>query len=906
MNQETTIMPTTDTQNFAAGAADAQPDASAMTPNKPMPKTPTPQEKADTKHWLKTIAAARDFDKVARKRYALDRRYARADHGRFLVDVPTAQSYIDVLRSFLYAQDPNVDVQPSGFSQPPPQKEIESMVLAQQQSAPPQGSPVPGGQPGGLASMIQALAGAHGSGGFGAVPGLPSGAPPPPSFGAQPMPGPGMPPPGAMPPNPNAPPSQTGTDPNSQLMQQVTAILKPYQQLRDDSKQLADTLELIVAALWKKAQLKRQALPLVNSALTVGVGWFKACWLERTGKDPVIQQQIDDIGENLAAMARTKRELESGQSQDEDLLKAQMEQQKAGLEAKVEMVIARGFAVDFIPAEDIQVSGDARDMSSYRDASWIAHRAMIAMSQAKADFPDIAENLKNASLYYRHKVTDATVNRDVGIVAGSEVTAEEADSYRQGGASGQPSGSDASVSPSTGESEPYICVWEAWHRDSSMVITLIEGLDVYGKEPYAPDPGSSRFYPFFQFAIGNIDGERHPRSLITRSERLFDEYNRTRSNFSEHRSRSIPKTAFNASQLDKDNASRLERGGIQEMVGVHPLDPNAHIGDLLAPVVYAQVDEKLYDTAPIRAELEMIWGVQEALSSSIHTPKTATEAQIQQAGSQSRTGYMRAALDELMNDLAQYTAEVALQKMTIEDVKAIAGPWSLWPQGMGIEDMNALVNVNIQAGSTGKPDTAEEQRAWAQILPVLKEAIKDVGQLRGSTPEEIADCIEALVGETIRRTGDRTDPTAFLPDPPRNPLPPPPPPPPQPIEASAFAGTQMAALTAILADVKGGVIAPAAAIALIGAVAPAIPQHLVQAMVEGSQPAPTDPPVVLDTKHVSPAPGMGNPHPMMPLGRPSIGMPMHQPMDPMMPPGHPLAPPMAHAQPLPMNPRIAP
>jgi hypothetical protein len=891
---------TDDTQNFTDGADAAKPDPTA-TPTKA--KVPTPQERADCTRWLRCIESARDFDKVARKRYALDRRYARADHGKFRVDVPTAQSYIDVLRSFLYAQDPNVDVQPSGFSQPPPQKEIEAMVLAQQQNAPPT-APVQGGQPGGLASIIHALSSAHGSGAPGAVPGLPmpQGAPPPPTFGDQPPPGAGA---GSPPPNSNAPPTQTGTDPNSLLMQQVQAILKPYQQLRDDSKQLADTLELVVAALWKKAKLKRQALPLVNSSLTVAAGWIKAVWLERTGKDPLIQQKIDDIMDNLASMAETKREIESGESNDVDALKAQLEQQKEGLEAQVEMVVARGFAIDFIAAEDMQVAPECRDMYSYLDSPWLAQRAFISVKQAKADYPDIEANIKSATMYFREKTVDATIDRDVGIAAGSEVTAEEADSYRKGSSDNQAAGFSANASASASEEDSFICVWEAWNRDSSMVLTFIEGLDVYAKAPFPPDPGTSRFYPYFLYEIGHIDGERHPRSLITRSERLFDEYNRTRSNFSEHRARSIPKTAFNAGQLDKENASKLERGGIQEMVGVHTLDPSINLQNVLVPISYAQVDEKLYDTSPIRSELEMIWGVQEALSAQIHVAKTATEAQIAHEGSQSRTGYMRAGLDEMMNDLAQYTAEVALQKMSVEDVKAICGPWCLWPTGMGIEDMNSLVDVNIHAGSTGKPDTASEQQAWAAILPDLKSAIQEVGQLRGSTKEEVADCIEALIEETIRRTGDRrTDATAFLPDPPRTPVPPPPPPAPPPIELSVMAGPQIAGLTAILADVKGGVITPASAISLIQIVAPAVPLHMVQQAVQGSTPQLGDAPVALDTKNVSPIPPTPLPdiHIHAPGADPAAN---HAPG--MMPPNAgTVAPPLPHMSPEPMNPRMHP
>ena len=161
--------------------------------------------------------------------------------------------------------------------------------------------------------------------------------------------------------------------------------------------------------------------------------------------------------------------------------------------------------------------------------------------------------------------------------------------------------------------------------------------------------------------------------------------------------------------------------------------------------------------------LEMTWGIQEALSSTIRTAKTATEAEIQQTGTQARTGYMRDCLDDMLSDLAEYTAEACLQKMSYEDVATIAGPFAFWPANIGIENLGTLVSVKIRAGSSGKPDTTRQREAWAAAMPTIQAAIVQVGQLRGSSPESIADCIEELVAETLQRTGDKLDPARFLP-----------------------------------------------------------------------------------------------------------------------------------------------
>jgi hypothetical protein len=602
------------------------------------PGQPSSEESADCKAWLDRIKEARQFDEPARKGYAVDRRYARGDSGQFEVDVPIASTYIDILASFLYARDPDVDCLPA-------------------ESA-----------------------------------------------------GPGR---------------------------------------LEDARQFGKTLELVIRRLWKKGKIKSVMEPAVRSAITTGVGWFKAAWMERQNRDPILLKRIDDLQDNIARLNALTVEVQEGEGQNIEAKRAELEQSIQGLQAQVEVIVARGLGIDFIPAEDVQVSPNVPSLHHYLDAPWIAHRVFMPLSDAKAEFPEIAGKLKNATIYYQCKPGDPTERRDTGILA--DVNAEEADSHKPG-AGVQTAG------------EGSVCVWEVQCRDSNMILTLVEGLDCYARPPMPPNPGTSRFYNLFLWAPGIVDGERHPQSLVNRSARLFDEYNRVRSAFTEHRRRAKPKLAFDAGNLSADEAKKLEAGGIGEMIPLKPLRPGEPIGNLLQPVQYNGIDMGLYDTGVIRAELEMLWGIQEALSSSVQTAKTATEAEMMQQGTMARISYRRDALEEVLTELGQHTAEIALQRLEHADVVSIAGPEAYWPEGLTVEELDILVSVEIRAGTTGKPDTTRQREAWATIMPLLQQSIMQVGQLRGSSPLDIAECIEELVAETLARTGERIDADRFLPD----------------------------------------------------------------------------------------------------------------------------------------------
>jgi len=696
-------------------------------------------EEADVKAWLCRIEEARKFDEGARKQYAIDRKHAKRRRGGFEVDVPIAGTYVDILKSFLYARDPDLDVMPAESTQPPPEDELMRMAKQAVSSDPSAKLQAQQAAEDAFNSsaqkksvIVQAVAPA-------ATKALTEGG--------------GLP--SSLPQLPDIDPDRDAEAASRSTMEKlirdkVKELSAPYQQRRDDAKQFGSTLEIVVSRLWKKARLKDQAKPQVASALTVGIGWLKASWQERTGEDPLIRSQINDLQDNLKRLAATQAELAEG-APNPDELKADIERQIQGLQAKVEVVVARGMAIDFVQAEDIQVAPSCGVLTSYRDAPWIAHRTFMGKEAAKASFPYIAEKLKSATSYGQVKPADPTSDTNTTGL-NPNVSATEADSYRQGG-EGAAKVSEANV----------VCVWEVWDKDSNTVLTLVEGVPCYARPPYTPDPGTSRFYPFFQYVIGEVDGERHPESLICRSAPLLDEYDRVRTGYAEHRRRIRPKTAFDASGLSPDEAAKIEGAGTQEMVGLKPMVPGTPVGQLLQPIAYAPIDPALYDTGVIRAELEMIWGIQEALSSSIRTAKTATEAEIQQTGTTARTGYMRDGLDMQFGELAEYTAEIAIQKLSREDVIALAGPWAFWPEGMTIDDIASLVTVDIKAGSSGKPDTTRQRQAWATAMPMLQNAIMQVGQLRGSSPADIADCIEELVAETLARTGDRIDAARFLP-----------------------------------------------------------------------------------------------------------------------------------------------
>ncbi len=118
---------------------------------------------------------------------------------------------------------------------------------------------------------------------------------------------------------------------------------------------------------------------------------------------------------------------------------------------------------------------------------------------------------------------------------------------------------------------------------------------------------------------------------------------------------------------------------------------------------------------------------------------------------------------------------------------------------MDTDDLFTLVEVEITAGSTGKPKDTGDRQAWGVILPAIKEAIASINDAIASGNLPLAHAIGELVKETMKRFGDVEDPERFLPKIPDTLPPPPPPMPPPPKVSISLKGDLPPAMVPVIA-----------------------------------------------------------------------------------------------------------
>ena len=515
-----------------------------------------------------------------------------------------------------------------------------------------------------------------------------------------------------------------------------------------ENADFAETLGIVISRTWKLAKLKKAARKMLRSSLSVGPGWLKVIMTHETRRDPLVEKELNDLEDNVQRLRAIQEKLADDdlEKEERELELQKLAAQKKALQAKVEVVHRRGMAVDFVQADDMQVSLDVADLSDHLDANWNANIIYVALADAPAQFERLSkEDFASADKFYKRKTEK---KEDDGMPDMGFDAKKDTSRYVKAG--------------DDKDGVAFVRVIELWDKRDNSIKTMISGVKKWAVEPYSPPYAATRFYPYFNLSLFEVDGERHPQSLTGRLLKLQDEYSSRRSNARLAAERSIPGTIFNKQGLSAADAKRIEGAVAQEMIGIEPVGGD-DLRKLFAEKPVAKIDPMIFSTGAVMSDMERVAGIQEALSQSVATPKTATEAKIQQTGFTSRTGADRDTLEDVMQDLAWYTAEQALQAYPAEYVRRIAGDAAYWPEGIAIEDLLTLAEVEIKAGSTGKPDDESLRQSWSVLLPLVQQAMQAIqeAQMTGNLP--LANAIRNLIKETMRRLDERIDFEQFIP-----------------------------------------------------------------------------------------------------------------------------------------------
>ena len=334
-----------------------------------------------------------------------------------------------------------------------------------------------------------------------------------------------------------------------------------------------------------------------------------------------------------------------------------------------------------------------------------------------------------------------------GCDLGSEYTPFNIDGKREGETAGidygdqEPSGFFA-IDRTEND---YVCVYKHYDKRSGLMYVVCEGHSKFLREPSPPDVEVPRFWPVYPITFNPTEneGEIFPPSDVELLADQQNELNRSRQGKREHRNAARPRWVYANGALEEEDVDLLMEMGPMEAAGIN-LGGQTKVGDVLQAMPVPGVDPNLYDTNEILQDASMTVGANASQLGGLQK-STATQAAIADGAASNNDASAVDDLDAFLTTIARDGGVILQTNLTKEDVVKIAGRGAVWVEDLQMthEEIVNEVYLEVEAGSSGKPNQPQEIRNFKDMGPLLM-------QIPGISPLWFGR-------EAVRRLDDRID-----------------------------------------------------------------------------------------------------------------------------------------------------
>jgi len=505
------------------------------------------------------------------------------------------------------------------------------------------------------------------------------------------------------------------------------------------------TAEIVLNRVFDDADLKRRAKACLRSAKTTGIGWAKVYYQTDIEPNPIIRNKILDSNTQLEQLEYLKKQSnDPSEIAGKERAILELKQFRSQLEKEEHIVVSEGLIIDVVdPTNMVLDLSTVQNFDDYLQIPFLAERIVMSVAEAKKRWGKLPVGTKEFKL----KSSDAV-----------DFKKEQID-----------------------EHATLVHIWEIHDKENRLIHYMADGGVDFLQPPLEPKFVSEQWYPYVPLALNLVDGQFLPMSDVFLLRELQDEHNSARTRFAHHRDISIPHWVSRRGDVSDMDAKALEKALPGENVRIDgPAgQPIRNSIDVFSP---PPIDPSVYTTDHTERDFERVIGGGEVTQPKSNRSRTLGEAQMLGQEQQAQSAADTDEIEDWFEKIAKHTLELLLQALTPEQVAEMAGPLAeseidqqtgqptgelrdgaVWPQLMKEQIFNILT-INIQAGSSGKPNKEKETQTWVQfLLPKLSEAIQAISALREQGQDDLAEAMIVVSQETLRRLDERFDVHEFLP-----------------------------------------------------------------------------------------------------------------------------------------------
>lgn len=481
------------------------------------------------------------------------------------------------------------------------------------------------------------------------------------------------------------------------LMEEISAVRKK----KAFYEKVGKTAEILFA-YYMEAQspnFKIQAKQLIRRVETCGVGYVKLGFNRAMDKSPELMKTIADMTSRLAVIKQKSSDIVDGEIPEDAAEHEELEQALATLQNTKDVIVNEGLVFDFPKSYSIIPSKSTTCIKGWINTQWIAQEFYFTADEIKQIY-------------------------DVDVKG-------HATSYSYGADGQAAQQTNSSSSTSSGSDDDVFIVYEVQDKSTGMVFTVCEGYPDYLSEPEPPKLILPRFFNIYSLSFNDLEDDKKifPPSDVYLLRPMQLEYNRTREGLREHRKANRPLYLTTKGLLEDEDKTKLMSHEAHDVVELN-VNKETPIDSVIQPAKKVPIDPSLYDASPLFDDIMKVVGVQEANLGGTGSA-SATEVSVAEGTRLATVSSNVDDLDDLLSELAEDGSRIMFQHVSLETAKKIAGAGAEWVDGMSAQEIADMLYLEVKAGSSGRPNKAQEIANFERLAPTLL-------QLGGISPTWLA------------------------------------------------------------------------------------------------------------------------------------------------------------------------
>lgn len=458
-------------------------------------------------------------------------------------------------------------------------------------------------------------------------------------------------------------------------------------------ERVGKTMEILLRYAIDEQQppFKPQCKQTVRRAIVCCVGYTKLAYQRQMTKRPATEAKLPDITDRLANIETMHADVEDKIVDENSAVAERLGLAQQELMNEKDVVVREGLVFDFPRSTHIIPDRDTTQLAvGFPGARRVTEMFLLSKDEVKKTY---------------------------GIDLGSTYT-----SYVSAGVQ----------AASAGGEDCKACIYETYDREDGLLYVTCEGYTDFLKAPAAPPLAYIEpFFPFFPLTFNPIEDEKDifPESDVRLLTPIQKEINRKKEAIRQHRIANRPLNVARKGVLSEEDAKSLAGHAAHDVIELEGLDAADNIEKVFAPFPKPGVDPNLYETGTDLTDVQLVVGAQEANLGGTGGD-SATESSIAETSRVQAIASCIDDQDDWFTAIARAAGQVLLREMSLETVKKVAGPGAVWPELRG-QDIAEEVYLKIQAGSSGRPNKAQDLANLERATPILM-------QTPGVNPEWLA------------------------------------------------------------------------------------------------------------------------------------------------------------------------